>query len=123
MSDQDHGGCYLQGLIMGALIGAGLYYFLTSTKEGEKVKKILKEEGEGALGDLAKLTTDLEKKGEVFRTEVNRLQTELEERVEGGSEEEVVEAENKLNHIDYLRERGRRATKKFFVRNGKTLSS
>jgi len=123
VSDQDRGGGYLQGLIMGALIGAGLYYVLTSTKEGKKVKKILKEEGEGVLGDLAKLTTDLEKKGEVFRTEVNRLQAELEERVEDGSEEEVVEAKNKLNHIDYLRDRGRRATKKFFVRNGKTLSS
>lgn len=33
---------FFSGLVLGAIIGAGLYYFLTATQEGKKIKQQLK---------------------------------------------------------------------------------
>lgn len=124
MSDHDrHDGGFFQGLIMGALIGAGAYYFLTSTKEGKKVKKKIKEKSEEALDDLADLVDEFEEKGKEFRTQAKKLQAELEKKAKDVKKEVVEEAKEQLGHIDKLRERGRQATKKFFTRNGKPLTS
>ena len=123
MSDQDHQGGFFQGLIMGALIGAGAFYFLTQTKEGEKVRQQLKKKGEEALDNLGELVEDFEAKGEEFRTRAKEIQTQLEEKTKDVSKEIVEEAQEKLGHIEQLRERGRKASKKFFVRNGKPLTS
>ena len=123
MSDQDHQGGFFQGLIMGALIGAGAFYFLTQTKEGEKVRQQLKKKGEEALDNLGELVEDFEAKGEEFRTRAKEIQTQLEEKTKDVSKEIVEEAQEKLGHIEQLRERGRKVSKKFFVRNGKPLTS
>jgi len=123
MSDRDRNGGFFQGLIMGALIGAGAYYFLTQTKEGEKVKKRIKKKGREALDDLADLVEEFEEKGEEFQVQAKRLQAELEKKAKGVKKEVAEEAKEKLTHIDKLRERGRRATKTFFTRNGKPLTS
>jgi len=123
MSDRDHQGGFFQGLIMGALIGAGAFYFLTQTKEGEKVRQQLKEKSEEVLDNLGELVEDFEAKGEEFRTRAKEIQTQLEEKTKDVSKEIVEEAQEKLGHIEQLRERGRKASKKFFVRNGKPLTS
>jgi gas vesicle protein len=123
MSDRDHQGGFFQGLIMGALIGAGAFYFLTQTEEGEKVRQQLKKKGEEALDNLGELVEDFEAKGEEFKTRAKEIQTQLEEKTKDVSKEIVEEAQEKLGHIEQLRERGRVASKKFFVRNGKPLTS
>lgn len=123
MGDRDREGGFFQGLIMGALLGAGAYYFLTQTEEGEKVKKRIKKKGKEALDDLADLVEEFEEKGEEFRTQAKKLQAELEEKAKGVKKEVAEEAKEKLTHIDRLRERGRQATKTFFTRNGKPLTS
>jgi len=123
MSDRDREGGFLQGLVMGAILGAGAYYFLTQTKEGEKVKKRIKKKGEEALDDLADLVDEFEEKGEEFQAQAKKLQAELESKAKGVKKEVAAEAKEKLTHIDKLRERGRQATKTFFTRNGKPLTS
>ena len=123
MRDRDHNGGFFQGLIMGALMGAVAYYFLTQTKEGEKVKKRLKEKSEEALDNLAELVEDFEEKGEEFQARAKEIQAKLEKRaksVEGGVAEE---AQEKLSHIEKLQKRGRLASRKFFTKNGKSLTS
>lgn len=123
MGGRDREGGFLQGLIMGVILGAGAYYFLTQTEEGEKVKKRIKKKGREALDDLTDLVEEFEEKGEEFRAQAKKLQAELEKKAKGVKKEVAEEAKEKLTHIDKLRERGRQATKTFFTRNGKPLTS
>lgn len=123
MSECDREGGFLRGLIMGVILGAGAYYFLTQTKEGKKVKKKIKKRGEEILDDLADLVDEFEEKGKEFRTQVKKLQDELEQKARDVKKEVAEEAKEQLTHIDNLRERGRQVAKKFFTRNGKPLTS
>lgn len=124
MSDHEHhDGGFLQGLIMGALLGAGFFYFITSTEEGTKVKKKIKQKSEEALNNLGELVEEFEEKGEEFRSQAKKLQEELEKKEEDFKEEVAEEAKGKLSNIEKLRQRGRLATQKFFTRNGKPLTS
>jgi len=123
MSDRERHGGFFQGLIMGALIGAGAFYFLTQTEEGEKFKKRLKKKSEETLDNLAELVDDFETKGEEFREKAKEIQAQLEEKIKDTREEVAEEAQEKLGHIEKLRERGRKASKKFFTKNGKPLTS
>jgi len=122
MADRDRDGGFLSGLVLGALIGAGLVYFLTSTEEGKKVKKQLKKKGKDTLDNLAETISEFEEKGEEFRKKAEKLQAALEEKTKDIREEVGEEAKEQLTHIDKLRERGRKATKKFFTKNGKSLA-
>lgn len=121
MRDREGGG-FFQGLLMGALLGAGAYYWLTQTKEGEKVKKQLKKKSEEALDNLGELVEDFEVRGEEFRTKAEEIQAKLEAEVEKATGGEAEEAQEKLTHIEKLRKRGRIASKKF-TKNGKPLTS
>jgi histidinol dehydrogenase len=123
MSDRDHQGGFFQGLILGALIGVGAFYFLTQTKEGKRIGQQLRKKGEEALDDLGEMVEDLETKSEEFRIKAKEIQSQLEEKTQGVSKEIAEEAQEKLGHIEQLRERGRTASKKFFIRNGKPLTS
>ena len=112
MSDQDSSvSNFLNGLVLGAILGAGAYYFLTSTEEGKKVKKRLQEEGKDLLGDLTDLVEEVEEKGEEFKEKAQEVQKQLEEKT----------AKPALLQIEKLQDRGRRALK-YFTRNGKPLS-
>lgn len=121
MADRDHNGGFFSGLVLGALVGAGLFYFLTSTEEGEKVKKQLQKKGKLALDNLADLIEEFEEKGEEFKKRAKQIQGELEEKAKDVKEGVAEEAKEQLTHIEELRERGRKASKKFFTRNGKSL--
>ena len=124
MSERDNSASgFFQGLIMGALIGAGAFYFLTQTEEGEKVKKRIKKKSEEALDNLAELVEEFEEKGEEFRARAKEIQVKLEEKAKNVKEEVAEEAQEKLSHIEKLRKRGRLASKTFFTRNGKPLTS
>lgn len=123
MSDRDRNSNYFGSLVTGILVGMGLFYFLDSTEEGEKIKKKIRKKGKQALGDLADSISEFERKGEKFRTQAKRLQSELERKTKRPKKKTAEEARGKLNHIDELRQRGRSASKKFFTRKGKSLSS
>lgn len=122
MSDRDRNGGFLSGLVLGALIGASLFYFLTSTEEGKKVKKQLRKKGKDTLDNLAETISEFEEKGEEFKKKAGKLQAALEEKTKDIREEVAEEAKEQLTHIDKLRERGRKATGKFFTKNGKSLA-
>jgi hypothetical protein len=121
MSDfEEKSGSFFRGLIFGILVGAGLYYFLTSTEEGEKLKAKIKERSQDAFGDLAEIIEELEEKGEFFKKKAELVREDLENKVRFLKGEEAVEAKSQLSQIDRLRERGRKAAK-LFTRNGKPL--
>lgn len=110
-------GGFLGGLALGALVGAGLYYYLTSTQEGKKLhgelKKKALEKGGEAIDSLKELVDDIEQKGEEFKKKANQVQQKLEQEAKTG-------AKQQLDNIQQLRDRGRRAVS-FFTRRGKTL--
>ena len=117
MSDCDchHQNNFFSGLVFGALLGAGLVYFLTSTEEGKKIRKQIRQKGEDALEELQDLIKDFEEKGEEFKQKALVVENQLAERV-GEVKEEGLE------EIEKLREQGRQAVGKFFTRNGRPLS-
>jgi gas vesicle protein len=118
MEKRDGGeGSFFTGAFLGAIIGAGLAFFLFSD---EKTKKKLKRKGETALDNLGDLVAELEEKGREFSQKAQKVKADLEEKVERG--ELGQEVQEKLAHIDQLRERGRKATGRFFTRSGKKLS-
>lgn len=120
-SDSRQGGNFLTGLILGAIAGVGVFYFLNSTEEGKRIKKKLQEKGKDFLEDLADLVDEIEEKGEEFKRRAQEVQIQLEEKAGGIKEEITQEAKEKLSQIEQLRERGRKAVK-FFTRNGKPLA-
>lgn len=126
MSDQcqcrGNGKGFLQGLVAGAVIGAGIYYYLTQTEEGKKIKVHLKEKGEKALDDLGEMVSELEEKGNEFKQKAKEVQEELEEKAKDVKEEVATEAKEKLEQIEELREKGQSLAKKFFTKNGKSLA-
>lgn len=115
MSDSERqGNGFFSGLVLGALLGAGLFYFLTSTEKGQEIRKELEEKGEGALDNLGNLVADIEKKSQEFKEKAAKAQIDLEKEVKQKKEKE-------LSQIKKLQERGRKAVK-FFTRNGKSLA-
>lgn len=122
MSDNDNSlSNIITGLVLGAIVGAGFYYFFTQTEEGKKVKRIVKDKGEDLLDELTEIVEDIENKGEQFKERVQLAQSQLEEKVGDIKKEVCEEAKEGLSQIDQLRERGRRAAK-FFLRKGKSLA-
>jgi len=112
MNDSNHGSeSFLTGLVLGAILGAGFVYFLTSTDEGKKAKEKLAEKSEDVLKNLTDLVEEVEKKGEEFKKKTQEVQKELEEKA-------TVPV---LSQIEKLREQSSRVVK-FFTRNGKPLS-
>ena len=121
MSDfEEKSGSFLRGLIFGALTGAGIYYFLTSTEEGKKIKEKIEKQGKDAFGGLAEVVEELEEKGEFFKKKTGKIRDELEKKVRILKGEEAEEAKSQLSQIEKLRERGREAAR-LFTRNGKPL--
>lgn len=112
---------FLTGLILGALLGAGAFYFLTSTEEGKKVKKQLEEKSGDVFDNLAGLVEEIEEKGKEFEKKTEQFQGILEEKVGKTAETVVDEVKDDLTQIKKLQERGRRAIK-YFLKDGKPLS-
>lgn len=121
MNDQKKGHGLWSGLVIGSLIGAGVAYYLTSTKEGREVKEKIKKKTDKAIGGLGEMVSDLEEKGEEFKKKAKVLQKKLEEKAEEMEGELGKEAKEQLSNLEEIREKGRRATKKFFTRNGKKV--
>lgn len=108
-------GNFLTGLVLGALAGVGLVYFLTSTKEGKKIKEQIEEKGSDVLDELQDLVADLEEKSLEFKAKAAKVEEALEDKATAG-------ADVALSQIEKLRVRGRSAVKSF-VRNGKPLTN
>ena len=70
MNNNDHKGNFFPGLIFGMMIGAGLLWFFTKTKEGQKMSERFKEKGIDKLENLGELIEDIEKKGMEFKPEI-----------------------------------------------------
>ncbi len=56
-TQQDTGGKFINGLVVGIVIGATLM-FLLSTKKGKKILKMLTEEGLGGVSGIEELLMD-----------------------------------------------------------------
>lgn len=120
MDDRNHRDSnFVTGLILGALVGAGLAIFLVGDEE---TKEKLKKKGKIALDNLGDLVAELEEKGEKFSQKAKKFKKELEEKTKDAQKEVVEETREKLTHIDELRERGRKATRRFFTKAGKKLA-
>lgn len=105
---------FLTGLVLGVLAGVGLAYFLTSTKEGKRIKDQIEEKGSEALDELQDLIADLEEKSAEFKDKAAKIEEALENKAGAG-------ADVALSQIEKLRDRGRHAVKSF-IRNGKPLA-
>lgn len=122
MNDNAHSNdSFLTGLILGALLGAGAFYFLTSTEEGKKVKKQLAERSGDVLDNLTNLVDEIEEKGQEFEKKAQQVKGMLEEKVGQTTTIAVEEVKDDLTQIKKLQERGRRAIK-YFLKDGKPLS-
>lgn len=101
---------FLTGLVLGVILGAGLFYFLTSTEKGKEIEKNLNQKTKTALRDLKDLVEEIEEKGEEFKEKFQQTKAELEEKA----------GQPLLSQMEKLRKRGHRAIK-FFTKNGKSL--
>lgn len=123
MSDNQHtSDSFLTGLVLGALLGAGALYFLTSTEEGKKVKKQLAESSGDVLDNLTDLVDEIEEKGQEFEKKAEEVKGMLEEKVGQTTTVAVEEVRDDLTQIKKLQERGRRAIK-YFLKDGKPLAT
>lgn len=97
------------GVLLGAIVGAGVVYLLT-TEEGKKISKKIKKEAGPFLEDLV---SDLEEKSEELAAKAEEVKEEVAERIEDAKEtvsEEVGEKlDESLSRIAQLQERGRQA--------------
>jgi len=123
MNNHEHKGGSFSSLIFGMIIGAGLVWFFTKTKEGEKTAKQIKEKSEDIIENLTTIVEDIERKGKEFKKRVGDVETEIKQRFDQAKGELVDNiSEEKLSKIEELQERGRKAAKKFFTKNGKSLA-
>ena len=122
MNNNDHKGNFFPELIFGMMIGAGLLWFFTKTKEGQKMSERFKEKGIDKLENLGKLIEDIEEKGMEFKEKVEEVKTEIKEKFELNEGEVDNTSKEKLSKIEDLRKRGQVASKKFFTKNGRSLS-
>jgi len=97
MNNNDYKGNFLPGLIFGAMIGAGLVWFFTKTKEGQKMGEEFKEKGIDKLENLGELIEDIEKKGMEFRNKVEEVKTEIKEKFELNEGEADSSSKEKLS--------------------------
>lgn len=119
--DQDQGSNFFSGLLLGAIVGAGLIWFLTKTKDGVRIGKEVKEKTEDGLVKLADLIGDIEEKGEEFKQKVQVVQKEIKEKAESFKGALSGDQKQDLSKIDELKARGFK-TKKFFTKHGKPLA-
>ena len=112
MCDQEDKG-FLKGLVIGGLIGTGLY-FLFGTEKGKKIQKELKEKGKEAAEKIEGLLDELEEKGEDLEKKVEEVKKQIQERIEDTGEitkEQIGEKlDSTLDKIEQLQERGRQTT-------------
>lgn len=98
---------FFNGLFTGALVGAGLLYFLTSTKEGQEIKEELKEKAKEGLDDLIK---EIKNQGTDFRQKAVEIEQMISQKIDNSlapAKEETAKP---------------RRLMRFFTRLGKPLS-
>ncbi len=100
---------FLSGIVLGAVLGAGAFYLLT-TDEGQKAAKKFKKQAGPILEDLV---SELEEKSADLTDKAEDLKEEVEEKLEEVKEtlepEVKVKMEKSLDRIEELQERGRKA--------------
>jgi len=122
---------FLNGLLLGAAVGAA-GFFLFGTKKGRKVKKALLEGGAKTFDDLKKTAKDLEKKSKKISKKAVVKKVELEKKAEltqkkvaieiKEAERELKEAQKKAQKIKKkLTQKVARAKKRYFTRKGRSL--
>jgi len=104
------GGGFLTGLVLGAILGTGFIYFLSLPEERKVIKKRLKEKTGDALDNLRELIREIEEKEEEFKKKAIKVQGQLNDKTK----------ERNFSSIEKLREKGRRAIRSF-MRSGKPL--
>ena len=117
----DRKSSFLEGLMVGAVLGVGGYLFLQSD-QGKKIQKELKKKAEPYLEDIGDLLEDLKDQSNDLIEKAEEVKNTLEDKIEEGKEqaEDILtdKLESSLSHIEVLQERGREATatirKKFF---------
>ena len=119
--DSNQGSNFFSGLLLGAIAGAGLIWFLTKTKDGVKIGQQVKEKTEDGLIKLGDLIEDIEEKGQEFKQKVEGVKKEIEQKAEGIKGVLTGEQKENLDKINKLQQRGLK-TKKFFTKNGKSLA-
>ena len=115
MSQEQSSHNFFSGLVTGAVLGLGAYFFLTSTKEGKEISRKIKDKSGQALADLGDLVEDLEDKGEEFRHQARETQEKVGEKIE------QIEKNFDQKEIEKIQTRGRQMAARFFTRKGKTV--
>ena len=113
---------FIKGIITGAVIGAGLVWFLNLTEKGKEVKKEIKNKSEDILDNLSDLVQDFEEKGQEFKEKVIQIKKDFEEKAKDFRQDIIEEGKMGLDRVEELEEKGHKAAKKFFTRKGKSLS-
>lgn len=111
--DQQKNKGFLNGLILGGLVGAGLF-FLLGTEKGKKIQKKLKEGGKKAAESMEDLVKELEEKGKELEEKAQEVKEQIQEKIEDTKEnikDQVSERiDSTLSHIEALQDKGRETT-------------
>lgn len=109
MCDQKHNNNFLTGILLGAIVGAGASYLMT-TDEGKKIAKKIKKEAGPLIEDLV---SDLEEKTQDLTEKAEEVKDEMVEKLEEVKENFPTDVQKKLDEslvrIEKLQERGRKA--------------
>lgn len=103
----------LTGLLLGLIIGGGIFYFLTATDEGKKVKKKLIKKGKEALEELGDLVEEIEENKGKLEQKAKETQEQIVKKIESLEEKK----DSLVNKI----EKEKRKFARFFKRNGRPL--
>lgn len=131
MSDEQKApGQFWFGFFAGGILGAFLIFIL-GTKEGKKLAKKLEEKAELVEEDLEQKIGKLEKKGQELLSEAeamkDKVTTVIEDKKQSTSDELIKKMDETFSRIENIQKKGVALTeevhKKFFKKDGKTLSS
>jgi hypothetical protein len=123
-------GKFLVGFLLGSLFGI-ILLFLWGTKEGKKIVKLLAEKGELLEEDIEKKISELEEKGEELAIEGESIKKtfvrkaeKIKKKITPEIERKAAVTAEKLKQVKLLVEESQKAaSRKYFKKNGKMLTS
>lgn len=112
---------FLPGVLLGLILGGGVVWFLTSMREGKKIKEKIRDKKEDILDDLSELAADLGEKGKEFKEKAERIQKQLDEKSKNLQKRTTETIDMGLSRLEEMKRKTQKAAR-VFTQNGKPLA-
>ncbi len=113
MTEENKGGGYFNGFLLGLAAGAAAVFFL-GTKRGRHIAKEVGRQSQKSLEDLEELAKDIEVKGEQFVGKAKIVTQELQAKAKSASTDVAAAAKEQLTRIQKLQAKGKAAAERYF---------